>query len=290
MRFFRIEIPAGDGDRAAEVLYRCGSAGGFEAEGRFGPVFFAVFPSIEGARTARELLRARGIDAGPEEPVQDEDWNASYRSRLEPFDIAGFRIEARDEPGGPAPADPAKFLHIPAAGAFGTGFHESTRGILRFLAGDTLGGKNVLDAGCGTGILAIAAARLGAARCVAFDVDPEAAFESRRNLARNPTGGRVAILLGGIECVAGSFDRILANMIWEEVSPLLSSMARLLAPGGLVVLSGILDEREFEAVAGLEASSLMVERKESDGEWRTLTARATAGRGSINEEGEARAD
>ncbi len=269
MTFSRIEIPAGDAERAAEVLYLCASAGGFEADGEAGPVFVAVFSSAEQARAARELLRERGIASSAESAVEDEDWNASYRARLEPFSIAGFTIDARDEPGersGPA----ERFLHIPAAGAFGTGLHESTRGILRFLEKEDISGKRVLDAGCGTAILAIAAARLGARWCVAFDVDPEAVFESRKNLIRNPTTARISLLLGGIECLAGEFDRVLANMIWEEVAPLIPPIAKLLSSNGVVVLSGILDERESDAVAGLRAAGLKVRSIEKDGEWRTI--------------------
>ncbi len=279
MTFFRIEIPAGDAERAAEVLYRCGSAGGFETDGQAGPVFVAVFPSAEQARCARELLRARGIAASAERAVEEEDWSASYRANLEPFSVAGFTIDARDEPGersGPA----QRFLHIPAAGAFGTGLHESTRGILRFLEKDDVSGKRCLDVGCGTAILAIAAARLGAERCVAFDVDPEAVFEARKNLVRNRMEGRVSLFLGGVECLAGEFDRVVANMIWEEVAPLIPSIAKLLSPEGTVVLSGILDERESAAVEGLRAAGLAIRSVEKDGEWRTIGASPLSLRGA----------
>ena len=270
MTFWRIGIPAGDAERAADVLYLCGSVGGFEEDAASGPMFRAVFSSVEAARSAREMLRARGIEAAAEERVEDEDWSAAYRAGLEAFDVAGFRIDARDEPDRAA-ARPERFLHIPAAGAFGTGLHESTRGILRFLDRDDLAGKTVLDVGCGTAILAIAAARLGASRCVAFDTDPEAVFEARKNLVRNPTKG-VALFLGGIECLSGSFDRVLANMIWEEVSPLLPAIAKLLSPGGVAVFSGILDERESAAAAGLRAVGLEIRNVEREGEWRTIEA------------------
>jgi len=270
--FSRIEFPVGDAERAADVLYLCDSLGGFETEKGGAFVFVAVFSSIEQARSAAERLRARGIVAGSEQTFEPEDWLSAYRAQVAPFSVAGFRIDARDEPDVSFSGRQERFLHIPAGGAFGTGLHESTRGILCFLENDDLAGKAVLDAGCGTAILAIAAARLGAARCVAFDVDPEVIFEAKKNLARNPTGGRVALFLGGAECVAARFDRVLANMIWEEVAPLLPSIASILASGGLVVLSGILDEREKEAVAGLRVAGLAVRSVEADGEWRTIVA------------------
>jgi ribosomal protein L11 methyltransferase len=253
------------------VLYLSGSVGGFETERDGAALFIAVFSSGDRAREARDLLHARGIAAAPERTIEQKDWNAAYRARLTPFSVAGFLIDARDEPDAPSGAA-ERFLHIPAAGAFGTGLHESTRGILRFLEKDDLAGKRVLDVGCGTGILAIAAARLGAAWCAAFDMDSEAVFEARKNLARNPVGGRVVLFLGGIECLIGKFDRVLANMIWEEVEPLLPSIAKLLVPGGLAVLSGILDERERNAVAGLRVAGLAVRGIDADGEWRVVVA------------------
>ncbi len=270
MIFTSIDLSPGDAENVSDLLYLCGSIGGFETEREGEPVFIAVFASNEAAREARRLFRDRGISAGPERTIENEDWNAGYRARLTPFSVGGFLIDARDEADAPPAGMEEMFLHIPAAGAFGTGLHESTRGILKFLEKDDIEGKRVLDVGCGTGILAIAAARRGASRIVAFDVDPDAVFEARKNLARNPTKARVSLFLGGIECLVGEVDRVLANMIWEEVAPLASSIAKILSPGGIVVLSGILDERESAAVAGLRAAGLEVRSVEKDGEWRVI--------------------
>ncbi|HET9795360.1 MAG TPA: 50S ribosomal protein L11 methyltransferase [Thermoanaerobaculia bacterium] len=149
--------------------------------------------------------------------------------------------------------------------------HASTRGILLWLDGADLAGRRVLDVGCGSAILAIAAERRGASAAVAFDLDADAVFEARRNLERNGAR-RVRLYAGELAALAGRFDVVLANMIWEESSPLVPSMAALLPPGGRVVLSGILDEREGDARRGIDAAGLELESVESEDEWRTAVA------------------
>jgi len=110
----------------------------------------------------------------------------------------------------------------------------------------------------------------GAAGVVAFDVDLDAVVEARRNLFRNSAIGAVRLVAGPLASIGGAFDLILANMIWEEVEPLVAGLASRLAPGGTAVFSGILDEREAAARAGLTAAGFRIANVESDGEWRTI--------------------
>ena len=162
-------------------------------------------------------------------------------------------------------------MWVPAHGAFGTGLHASTRGLLRWIDGEELSGRRVLDVGCGSGILAIAAERRGAA-AVAFDLDADAVFEAHRNLVRN-RARRVQVFAGELRAVASTFDVVLANMIWEESAPLVAGIARRLAPGGVALFSGILDERESAAIGGLVAAGLRIGSIQPDEEWRTISAR-----------------
>jgi ribosomal protein L11 methyltransferase len=272
----RVVVSAADVERAAEAFYRAGSLGGQEESRREGVVFIAAFASPSAAQLALRMLEAAGIASRLESPEDPADPIAEFRAGLSPFSIGPFRIDPREACGEMEEPD-GIFLHVPASVAFGTGLHESTRGILHWLGRHDVAGRRVLDVGCGTAILALAAVKRGAALAVAFDVDLDAVIEAGRNLARNACAGRVALYAGGIEPIAGVFDVILANMIWEEVEPLLPGLAARLAPGGTAVFSGILDERGAAAEAGLMAAGLKVENVQSDGEWRTITVFSATG-------------
>jgi ribosomal protein L11 methyltransferase len=132
-------------------------------------------------------------------------------------------------------------------------------------------GQRVLDVGCGSAILAIAAGRRGA-EAFAFDVDFDAVVEAGRNLGRNGAS-RVRLFAGELAALTGAFDAILANMIWEESAPLVVGIARLLRREGVAVFSGILDEREAQAREGIAKAGLAIESVEVEEEWRTIVSR-----------------
>jgi len=129
--------------------------------------------------------------------------------------------------------------------AFGTGTHPSTWLALEWidlLSVELERGARVLDVGTGSGVLAIAAAALAAARVVAFDLDPIAAREARENAVRNGCAARVAVFAGGLEgLTVGRFDLIVANLIRSEALPLLAGLAERTRAGGQAVFSGLLD-------------------------------------------------
>ena len=266
-RYSRIILDLADAERASAALYRAGTLGGWEDDAS--GAFFAAFADPEAARAAFAELRAGGIAARLEEDVEAADPFAIHRASLAPFAVAGIRIDPRGEPDGGT--EGGGTLWIPAHGAFGTGLHASTRGILRWIANADLAGRRVLDAGCGSGILAIAAARRGAA-AFAFDLDADAVCEARRNVLRN-AARRVRLFAGEAAAVEGAFDAVLANMIWEESGPLVPALARLLSPDGRAVFSGILDAREEDARRGLAEAGLAIESVESEEEWRTIVGR-----------------
>jgi ribosomal protein L11 methyltransferase len=194
-----------------------------------------------------------------DDELPDTDWMAEYRRRAVPFRLGRtLLIDPREpEDAETAAAVPAgrRLLRLPARTAFGIGSHESTVLALELLEDAKLSGRAVLDVGTGTGILAFAALAWGAARVVAFDADPVAVLQARANSRLNGLhpllfAGRAAAL------ASGPFDLVVVNVVPEEILPDLADLLPLLAPGGALILSGLLAERAAEVAARLAACGL----------------------------------
>lgn len=169
-------------------------------------------------------------------------------------------------------------IRIDPAMAFGTGHHSTTRMCLEALEAfidrwPGSWGPAVLDIGTGTGILAIAAASLGAARVVAIDTDPEACEAAKKNLTINEDAGQVRILHGGIEILrpADRFDLLLANLDTKTLCPLLHTLLRLLEPRGQLIASGIPVEDEATVTAAVQAAPLRIVERRVQDDWLCLT-------------------
>jgi ribosomal protein L11 methyltransferase len=135
-----------------------------------------------------------------------------------------------------------------APGAFGSGEHETSASCLELLAElPDLEDARILDLGSGTGILAIAALKLGARSAVCVDVDPAAVNTCKRNCELNGVGGRVEHVCGSIgEVVAGPFEWVLANLYGDILLRVAEELVARTGPGGTILLSGILHEDDFE--------------------------------------------
>lgn len=161
--------------------------------------------------------------------------------------------------------------------AFGTGLHPTTRlclAALEPLAEDgRLDGARVLDVGCGSGILAIAAIRLGAANALGVDTDPIAIEATLANARRNRLGRRLRARQGSIPTGEPSFDLVLANLIAGVLVPLAPGLSTELRPGGSLVASGIFVDREAEVLTAFEAAGLDPTDRSVDGDWIALTCR-----------------
>ncbi len=184
----------------------------------------------------------------PWEQLEDRVWEREWLQHFEPLCFGGHFWVC---PGGMTVPDPrATVLHLDPGLAFGTGTHPSTALCLEWLAGNPPAGATVIDYGCGSGILGIAALLLGAARVQAVDIDPQALLATRDNAARNALGddtlevGPPALLDGRAPA-----ELLLANILAGPLVELAPRLARLLRPGGIAVLSGVLREQAEEVRA-----------------------------------------
>jgi ribosomal protein L11 methyltransferase len=222
----------------------------------------------EGGRaTAYFRHRVEGLPlAGRWEPVPDVDWHAAWRERLEPVRVGPLVIAP------PWKASPGPGVIVLEPGqAFGTGHHETTTGCLAALCELDLRHRTILDVGTGTGILAIAAARLGAAGVVAVDVDPLAVEAARDAVGRN--GVDVLVVEGSLDVAPGGrFDVVLANLDTSTLAALATGLVARLRPGGTLIASGVSIEREREAVEAFSAAGLPVLSRRGR-EWVVLSGR-----------------
>ncbi len=155
--------------------------------------------------------------------------------------------------------------------AFGTGEHETTAMCVELLQDALKAGDTVLDIGCGSGILGIAAAKLGAGRCDLTDIDPVAVSSARHNAAKNGVSDRVTVSEGDLaEGAAAKADLILANITAEILVRLAPAVPMRLKEGGTVILSGIIADRRNAVKAAFGEQGLVVKKEVQRGEWFAL--------------------
>jgi ribosomal protein L11 methyltransferase len=210
----------------------------------------------------------------------DDDWRDTWKQFYAPIVVASATSALLVRPSWleRRPDDPALELVLDPGRAFGTGQHETTRlclDVLVALADAGLAPARVLDLGCGSGILALAAARLfPAAAVLAADNDPEAADTAAENAAINQLEDRLEIRATTVLALPDGFDLILANIRPSVLVPIAGDVAARLAPGGLVVLSGILGEEADAVLAAYAGSGLELADRRDLNEWCALVLRA----------------
>lgn len=207
------------------------------------------------------------------ETLEDRAWEREWLRDFGPMRF-GQRLwvcpSGQEEPGGDAVV-----VRLDPGLAFGTGTHPTTALCLEWLDGIDLDGKTVLDYGCGSGILAIAALKLGAARATGMDIDPQAVIASRQNASDNDVGDRLT-LIGDDAGITGEFDVVIANILAGPLVQFADSITSRLARGGMLALSGVLCEQARDVRAAYAPWIEFDEpafREQDDQTWSRLTGK-----------------
>ena len=215
------------------------------------------------------LFRQRLDDAGVEytlntEGVEQEDWQNAWKQYYHAMDI-GRRLAI--VPGWEEYDTDRTVITMDPGMAFGTGTHETTSLCLETLDELVQGGERMLDIGTGSGILAIAALKLGAKEAEGVDIDPMCVRTAGENAQRNGVAERLTVLVGDLsDKASGVYDIITANIVAAAILSLAPAVPALMAPGAKFIASGIIDERRDEVLDGLKAAGLRpVQVKEKRG-------------------------
>ena len=236
-------------------------------------VLTALFPADTNALALLAALESfdPGLDwtTAGFRTVDDQDWERAWMDQYVPlrFGARTFIVPWNHELPEDAQAPDAAIVRLDPGLAFGSGTHPTTALCLRWLDGladaGELQGKQVLDFGCGSGILALAALKLGAARAVGVDNDPQAIIATADNAQRN--GVQVATFMPRDEPVA-AYPVVLANILASALDALAELLAARTAPGGRIAMSGILAGQEIELLVRF-APWFDALRTEQDGDW-----------------------
>jgi ribosomal protein L11 methylase PrmA len=266
----RIEVPAKQAARFEEnhgdFLEGLGGLPFSSTVAADGQLLVWVEPrDLDAALTGLAALGARGLSTFEEKST---DWVAESAALRRSVLVERYLFDPHDGSLATTPPPGVRRLQLPAVRAFGTGSHESTRLAVRLLLVEDLAGARVLDVGCGTGTLAFVAALEGARHVVAFDLDRDAAFATREQARANEIP-RLAAFAGPLEALrrTARFDVVVANMIHEEIAPLLPELRARLAPGGRLLTSGQLVERRREWEELLWKSGFRQLRSLMENEW-----------------------
>ena len=204
-------------------------------------------PDADVAAMLAQASAAIGLDGVPEwvvEEVAEQNWVQLTQSQFDPIRVSERLWIVPSWHESPDPA--AVNLVLDPGMAFGTGSHPTTRLCLEWLERNVAAGCTVLDYGCGSGILAIAAARLGASRVAGVDIDPQAVEAARANAERN---GVTALFADSAQPVAGEYDLVVANILSNPLRVLAPAICAHVRSGGRLALSGILREQAEEIIA-----------------------------------------
>ena len=226
------------------------------------------------------LIDELGLVELPANHIEDLEDRIWEREWLKSFGPMQFGRRLWIYPNGSSPTnDDSVVIHLDPGLAFGTGTHATTALCLEWLDGLSLAGKTMLDYGCGSGVLAIAALKLGCASATGMDIDPQAVIATRQNASDNNVDGNLRIL-GAAEEIGGLFDVVVANILAGPLVQFAESITLTLRGRGMLALSGVLCEQADDVMVAYEPWIDFDEPafKEQDGQvWSRLTGKRRVG-------------
>ncbi|MFS8071571.1 MAG: 50S ribosomal protein L11 methyltransferase [Byssovorax sp.] len=257
--FVAVDVPAAESEELGATLFELGASGVEERDDQTlikgsesGVVtLVASFDTHDAASGAIADLKAAFPALAPRlEEIVGDAWRDAWKEHFAPFLLTPRIRVVPPWVARPAPEGDEIILELEPGRAFGTGLHASTSLISEILdeSSATLKDKELLDVGTGSGILALVALMYGAARAVAIDIDPDVVDVVQENAERNGLGARIEASAGTVESITRTFPWVLANIEARVLRPLAGELDRVLAPGGTLVLSGILASEHDEMV------------------------------------------
>ena len=251
-------------DAISAAMFEAGAEGVHED----GPRLITHLPAeqdpeafITAVRTADSALRAE------HSALEDVDWSERWRDRITSHRLGTLTVTP---PWLAEGMDPATTVVIEPAMAFGTGEHPTTRGVVRLMQDVIRPGDSVADLGAGSAVLAIAAVKLGAGRAFAIENDHDSIANAEENVERNGVADRVAVLEGdafALLPVVAPVRIVLANIISSVLTELLPVIGLAVAPGGHVILSGILYEERERMLGVIASNGWRVEAEDHEEQW-----------------------
>ena len=241
------------------------------------------FAKLGEVRLRLEALKRERTDLGTLlmtlENVQDADWENNWKQYYKPMEI-GERLLVIPQWEEADPGDRVP-LYLDPGLTFGTGAHATTRLCLTALESLVRGGERVLDLGCGSGILSVAALRLGAESALAVDIDDKCRTAAQENAGLNGIGpDRLEVLVGNIltdetvaQRIGGGWNIVLANIVADVIIALAPRVRGLLREGGTFLCSGVIEGRAAEVESALSAAGLTLQDRREDNGWYAFTCR-----------------
>ncbi len=229
----------------------------------------AAVDSTERALWHLQAFGLRHVGTLQVRPVADTDWSEAWKEHYVPQRIGRVLIVPSWSTESAEPGDAV--ITLDPGMAFGTGLHPTTRGCLEMLQQLSALPDTVLDVGIGSGILALAALRLGSERAVGIDTDPLAVEAAAANAERNGLADRLVVSVGTLAATPErTYPLILANLVAAVLVDLATPLAAHLAPGGSLLASGIIAPKADAVIAAMKAAGLRVAARRDDGAWVTL--------------------